>query len=57
MFGVALDERLDEGGFSDLETVNILSFLGFGGFYSRRSSDSNDDGGRFFWQAVDQWNM
>ena len=41
MFGIALDKGFDEGGFA----------------HTWRTHDGNDEGGRFFWEAVDKRDM
>ena len=57
MFGVALDERLDEGCFANLCTVSVILDNQADIHYPRRADDGDNDGRRFFWQAVDQGNV
>ena len=57
MFGVALDERLDEGRFANLCAFSMTVDHGADIPYPRRTDDGDNDWRRLFWQAVDQGNV
>ena len=57
MFGVALDERLDDGCFANLGVVSKIEDSEEDIPYPWRADDGDNDRRRFFWQAVDQGNV
>ena len=57
MFGVALDERFDEGCFANLCAVSMIVNNRADFVYPRRTDDGDNDRRRFFWQTVDQGNV